>query len=244
MKRNIIKKAILASIAILVLPLCVKAEDLFILSCEKQNGESCTISGSKYQVEAGQKVKIIMSVESDKIINGLSSKIVLTNMSDLSNFTFASIWNNQTSTFDQTALKFIAGREPREIPENENATKPIGTLEVTAGTALGEAKIEFTDIKLSYLSENDGLPSYDLVDLTNNSLTFDVVESTDDNNTIDNSSNTNTGDTESSKSDSKKGNAVSNPKTGVKVSVASLIILAVGAGAYVVLRKKNYFNKI
>ncbi len=244
MKRNIIKKAILASIAILVLPLCVKAEDLFVLSCEKQNGESCTISGSKYQVEAGQKVKIIMSVESDKIINGLSSKIVLTNMSDLSNFTFASIWNNQTSTFEQTTLKFMAGREPSEIPENENATKPIGTLEVTAGTALGEAKIEFTDIKLSYL------PSYDLVDLTNNSLTFDVVESTDDNNTIDatdttdNSSNANTGDTESSKSDSKKGNAVSNPKTGVKVSVASLIILAVGAGAYVVLRKKNYFNKI
>ncbi len=248
-----LKKVVITGISMFILPLYVSAADLFISSCLKTDGTSCEISDSKFQIETGQTVKITMSIESDKVVNGLSAIVSLTNMNNITGFVHDSIWNNQSSAINQisdTTSKFMVGRDQNEIPGSENSRKEVGSFNVTAGSLVGDAKIEFSDIKLSYIENSD----FEITTLTNVPLLISVVDSNNDNTTPDDNNNTNTdtntNDNTNTNTDAKtdvsetKKEVPSNPDTGVTLSALGIALLVVGGISYISLRKKNYFNKI
>ena len=234
---NKFKKIIMFGVFSLVLPISVKADHSATFTCEK------------YTIAPGERVtcSINANVGTDSA-SAFSTQVSLGDNLNYVSFTKNSFFNEggDVSQVENTNSYIIT-------MANSNGTGKTGEFKIAdivveANNQSGvESTISFEDSKFSIDVPNDTVTSQITIEGKTITISADAVnpgsnEGTTD--TTDNSSNTNTGDTESSKSDSKKGNAVSNPKTGVKVSVASLIILAVGAGAYVVLRKKNYFNKI
>ena len=245
LKKNLIKKMLFTCVSAFVLPSMVfAADDLFIQSCQRADGSACLVDGTTTQLEAGETVTILMSVETDKKINGFSATVELENMSNFSDFTYSDIWGTDSAAnYDSNV--FMVMRDPGNIPDSEDLRKEIGSFKVTAGSTLGEAKITFSDIDATYL---DGTSVEDYDPAFTGSLVFNVVETSNENTSTDNVStntDTNTTTTTNINTGKKTSSTTSNPKTGIKVSLFGTGILLIACGAsYLVLIKKNFFNKI
>lgn len=133
------------------------ANDLFIQSCLKEDGTACPTENSVYQVEAGETIIIQMSVETEKKINGFSATIALDNLSNISEFTPSSIWNNDSEINNNT---FILFRDYTDIPNNEELQKELATFKVKVGTTNPEAKITFEDIDATYFDSELNVEDY------------------------------------------------------------------------------------
>ncbi|MBP3921213.1 MAG: hypothetical protein J6D28_06590 [Bacilli bacterium] len=238
-KNNKIKKLLFACIVTFTLPnMVLAADDLFIQSCQRADNSSCSVDGGKIQVEAGETVKITMSVETERKINGFSATVELENMSNFSDFTYSDIWGTDSAVNENT---FLVMRDPSSIPASEELTKQIGSFKVTAGSTLGEAKITFKDIDATYL---DGMLVEDYNPSFTGSLTFNVIESTSNDNTDENtdtngsSSNNNT----NTNNDKKTSGTIANPKTGIYGG--SILLIASAISGYFIMKKKKLFKKI
>ncbi len=244
-KKNLIKKMLFTCVSAFVLPSMVfAAPDLFIQSCQRADGSPCLVDGATTQLEAGETVTILMSVETEKKINGFSATVELENMTNFSDFTYYNIWGSDSAVNGNT---FMVMRDPGSIPENEDLRKEIGSFKVTAGTTLGEAKITFQDIDATYL---DGTSVEDYNPAFTGSLIFNVVESTSNSNTNENTNtnvtptndNTNTNDKVNTNNGKKTSGTINNPKTGVYGG--SILLIASAICGYFVMKKKNLFKKI
>ena len=247
-KKNLIKKMLFTCVSAFVLPSMVfAAPDLFIQSCQRADGSPCLVDGATTQLEAGETVTILMSVETEKKINGFSATVELENMTNFSDFTYSNIWGTDSSAnYDSNV--FMVMRDPGSIPENEDLRKEIGSFKVTAGTTLGEAKITFQDIDATYL---DGTSVEDYDPAFIGSLVFDVIGATSNDDsaggvtTDGTETKTDTNTSTNTKSDKKTSESTSNPKTGINGSLLdTIVILAVCIVSYLILRKKNFFNEI
>lgn len=243
-KKNLIKKMLFTCVSTFVLPgMVFAADDLFIQSCQRADGSACLVDGTTTQLEAGETVTILMSVDTEKKINGFSATVELENMVNFSDFTYSNIWGTDSSANYESNV-FMVMRDPGNIPDSEDLRKEIGSFKVTAGTTLGEAKITFSDIDATYL---DGTSVEDYDPAFTGSLVFNVIEATSNENNDENTNVNPTTDNTSTNTDSgkKTSSTTSNPKTGIKVSLFGTGILLIACGAsYLVLRKKNFFNKI
>lgn len=243
-KKNLIKKMLFTCVSTFVLPgMVFAADDLFIQSCQRADGSACLVDGTTTQLEAGETVTILMSVDTEKKINGFSATVELENMVNFSDFTYSNIWGTDSSANYESNV-FMVMRDPGNIPDSEDLRKEIGSFKVTAGTTLGEAKITFSDIDATYL-DGTSVEDYDLA--FTGSLVFKVIEATSNENNDENTNVNPTTDNTSTNTDSgkKTSSTTSNPKTGIKVSLFGTGILLIACGAsYLVLRKKNFFNKI
>ena len=226
----------------LFLPLYVKADQYGLaVACKKQNGSDCSISNGIYQIPAGGKVKLVFNVTGGW--NGsFSSEVSLSNnLTGPTDFEFdtsyfADLTNAMGPAYDNGMIGLIPMANPTGNPEF--------SFYVTAGNDLGDATVTLSDIAMI-----DALDQS--VNLDQKVVNLSIVDSTvvDDTttDTTDNTS-TNTDNTETiedTKTNTKKSSdTTKNPKTGVKVSLVSFVILAIGGVSYIVLRKKNYFNKI
>ncbi len=241
-RKRVMKRVLFTCLAIFMLPNMVfAANDLFIQSCQRADGSACLIDGATTQIEAGETVTILMSVETEKKINGFSATVELENMSNFSDFTYADIWGTDSAVNENT---FLVMRDPSSIPDNEDLTKEIGSFKVTAGSTLGTAKITFKDIDATYL---DGSTVEDYDPAFMGSLVFEVIESTSNNSNSDDKTTDNTNADTDVKSDNAKktSSSVTNPKTGITISILGTAILVAVCGiSYLVLRNKNYFNKL
>ena len=239
-KNNLLKKVLFTCIATFALPKMVfAAPDLFIQSCQRLDGSSCPAEGATLQLEAGETVKILMSVETEKKINGFSATVELENMSNFGNFSYSNIWGSDSAVNGNT---FLVMRDPGSIPENEGLTKEIGSFTVTAGNTLGAAKIKFQDIDATYLDGNS-VEDYDPAFI--GSVLVNVVESSSQQNTNENTNTNTSGNTTNSEKSKTSETLPENPKTGVSVPLLSMFCLMSACGvSYIILRKKNYFNKI
>ena len=243
-KKNLIKKMLFTCVSTFVLPgMVFAADDLFIQSCQRADGSACLVDGTTTQLEAGETVTILMSVDTEKKINGFSATVELENMANFSDFTYSNIWGTDSSAnYDSNV--FMVMRDPGNIPDSEDLRKEIGSFKVTAGSTLGEAKITFSDIDATYL---DGASVEDYDPAFTGSLVFNVIEATSNENNDENTNVNPTTDNTSTNTDSgkKTSSTTSNPKTGIKVSLFGTGILLIACGAsYLVLRKKNFFNRI
>lgn len=242
-KKNLFKKMLFTCVSAFVLPgMVFAADDLFIQSCQKADGSACLAEGSTIQVEAGETVTIFMSVETERKINGFSATVELENMFNFNDFTYSDIWGTDSAVNENT---FLLMRDPSNIPESEDLRKELGSFKVTAGNTIGTAKITFEDIDATYL---DGISVEDYTPAFTGSLTFNIVESTSNRDSDENNStNENlTDDVNTENNTGKKtSDTITNPKTGIKVSLFGMGVLVVACGvSYVILRKKNYFKKM
>lgn len=233
-KKSLLKKICLTCAFTLMLPKVVfAANDLFIQSCEREDGTACPSSGTVIDIEAGETVKIIMSVETDKKINGFASTIGLENMSNVSDFTYSNIWGSDSGINGNT---FLLMRDPGNIPDSEDLRKELGNFKVTAGNTIGNAKITFEDIDATYL---DGGIVEDYNPGFIGSISFNVVESSNPN-PNNNNTNNNSGDSSKTQKENPQ-----NPKTGIGYSFVAMTFLLVVCGVcFIIIRKKKYFNKI
>lgn len=197
------------------------ANDLFIQSCLKEDGTPCQVENSTYQVEAGETIIIEMSMETEKKINGFSAKIKLNNMSNIKEFTPASIWNNESTINNGTFLLF---RDYTDIPQTEELKKELATFKVTVGRDSKEASITFENIDATYFDNNLNVEDYPQI---TGKLYFNVL----------NSSNDNTGITIESPDTAK-----SISKIGYIVGIVFIIIGMIGM-ANVLNKKKKINNK-
>ncbi len=257
-----IRKLIFASALFLILPvLVVKADPTHSLefSCvdtviTPQQSTTCTIKvnvldSSVRVVSFGARVSV---TESD----GTTSSQKLS----LSDYTYNNTnWNGTMNVIedDEYTLTRSASSEPL------TGLIEIGTFKITAGQSTGIVRVNLSNVMVGNKFDTNE-PAQELTDpgsayvdinITNSESTGSD-ENTNSNSGENNNSSgteTNTGEnnsgstetkTDDKKAEDKKTENPVNPKTGVKVSLIGFAMLVVGGVSYIVLRKKNYFNRI
>ena len=227
-----------------LLPLCVSAVDYNLaFTCEKLDGTECAKDGN-YIIEKGETVKLNFEVLGDNI-SGFESDILLQGATGPSNFEYnTSFWNlTQDGGFSNNKI-VLAG-----LNGTGNSTF---SFKITAGSSISSV-VTFSSVDISDSNGDDHVLSENIV------LTFDVVSGDNENiggndneNTGNDASDTNTNTDQNTNDTTNTGDTVKksetdkpvNPKTGVRVSIFSFIVMAIGCVSYLVLRRKNYFNRI
>lgn len=235
------KKILVLGIAIFVLPSCVKAlnEEYIKFTCEKPTlvpGEKTTcniavdVTGTNYGLSGfSSSVRTYQDYGSS-----LTQKI------SVDNFTFdTNNWSPSDSSVSDGSYLLMIDENSSLLTGNV----AIGSFELTAGNEEGTFLVALTNIVFG--DPSNELRSDDVVSYI---IVSNDFEAGDNNTSSDNTSTTNTDNTETienTETNTKKSSdTIKNPKTGVKVSLVSFVILAIGGVSYIVLRKKNYFNKI
>ena len=248
------KKIFVFATFVLFLPLCVKAADYGLtFTCQKSDGTECPKQGTSYAIPKGEKVKLIFDVTGEGV-SGFESNVSLQAATGPSNFEYnESFWNlTQEGGFLNNKI-ILAG--------SNNSGEPKFSFDITAGDAV-YAFVTFSSIDISDSDGNDHplqnniIYSFYIVSEDSGNSGSGASSDTDNNNSGDtntngnandntnNNTNTNGDTKDSSDSNKSKTDNPVNPKTGVKVSIFGIIVMGIGCVSYLVLRKKNYFNKI
>lgn len=213
----------------LILPLCVKADYSVSLNCAKDTiapGESVTCSMDANVGEASA--------------SGFSTKFSVGDNLEYVSFNKNSFFDagGSVSQLDGTDSYIITMNN--SDGEGKTGEFKIGDLVIKAKSQSGESVISFDDSKFAIDVPGNTVTEFITIGSKTITISADAASSA----STGDSSNTGSTNSGSSESTSKKGDGITSPKTGVKVSVLSFAVLAIGSGAYVVLKKKNYFNKI
>ena len=181
-------------------------------------------------------------------VSGFSTDFTLTD-----NLVFVSFEKNSffdaggsASQVDNTRTYTVAMNNSEG--DGKSGNFDIGTLIVKASPdAIDTAAISFQNTKFAVEVSNntvDGNVTLAAIDLTIGSSTNNGTNTNTNNETNTNTNtNTDTNDTSSDASKTKE-EVPESPATGVTVSLLGSVALVVGGISYVVLRKKNYFNRI
>lgn len=244
------KKRLLFSVlvSIMVFPFCVKALDLdssvLSFTCDKetitQNEQAtCTLKANLGETP----------------VSGFSTDITLTD-----NLVFVSFEKNSFFDGGGDASQINNTNAYTIVMANSNGDSKSGNFDV--GTLVVKASRDATDVgtisfqntKFAVETSNNTVDGNVALAAKNLTISLDANNGTnnENSNTNENTGNesatddTGTGNesttTETSKKEQKN---PANPKTGVKISLLGMSTLIVACGiSYVVLRKKNYFNKI
>lgn len=233
----------------LILPLCVKADEFSIdVSCEHIGRGDCSESNNIYEIGTGETARFTFTIN-DTSVQSFSGAVTLSDkLTGLSNFN-----PNTLYWADMSQIGGNNGYENGHIGLMKKASGATGeakfSFDVTAGDTTGEANVTISSISIL----NSQSQSVSMSDIA---LNLNIVQSTE-NNQNNNNDNTNTGtdtntdtntsdntDTNNDKNtDTKKEEPVS-PDTGVSISLLGIGALVLGGISYIVLKNKNYFNRI
>lgn len=237
------KMMLVLGVSIFVLPLYVRADNNYTkISCVKTElipGETTTcnisldVTGTNFGVDSF--TASLRAYENDG--NTSTQKITLGNYEfDTSNWPTTS-----NDSIDDGNYVLVIGDDAQLLTGNI----AIGSFKVTAGNDTGTFKVGLKNI--SYGTSTDELEESPVF------VQISIVQQ----NNVDNNDNTNTGtdtntdtntsdntDTNNDKNtDTKKEEPVS-PDTGVSISLLGIGALVLGGISYIVLKNKNYFNRI
>lgn len=259
------KKLLVFSVCALVLPMCVKADDLeysLSLRCDNttlrpQQVTTCTIildtTDSSVRV-VGFDADVLVT-ETDGVTQ--SQKLVL------SNFEYNNTnWNGDFNTIANNSFMLTRSDESEPL----TGTIEVASFQITAGNETGTAKVLLNNVGVGHQPLDSNEQAQNLANP--NSAQILITISTQENNNVDPEINTNNGNEENtnagtntnentnnnssnidntkSASDDKKTESKKpvNPDTGVTLSALGIALLVVGGISYIALRKKNYFNRI
>lgn len=233
-------------VSVMAFPFCVKALDLdssvISFTCDKDTiapneQATCTLKASLGEASASgfftdvtltdNLVFVSFSKNSFFDAGGSASQVDNTN-------TYAIAMNNsdgdgKTGNFDIGTLVVKASPDATDVATISFQSTKF-SLEITNNTVDGNVTLASKNITIG-TSTNSEINNENTNSETNNEIT----------NTSTN--NDNDGSTTSDASKTSKENP-DNPKTGITVSLLGVSALVVGGISYIVLRKKNYFNKI
>lgn len=233
------KKRLLFSVlvSVMVFPFCVKALDLdssvLSFTCDKETitrneQATCTLKASLGETS----------------VSGFSTDISLTD-----NLVFVSFEKNSFFDAGGDASQIGITNAYTVVMANSNGDAKSGNFDL--GTLVVKASSDATDVgtisfqNTKFAVETSGNTVDGNIALAAKNLTISLNTNSEANNGTSTTAGTNTGTTTTSETSKKDDKLPSNPKTGISISILEMSILLIVCGvSYVILRKKNFFNKI